>query len=105
MTEQAVTSVSAPGIWRRLGRAVRAWWRRAWLAVQPGATARSGATRALALLLEQVTTRPLYAYVAKHNLASIRVLEKCGFTITSEDKGLSSTSGEEVKEVILTLHA
>lgn len=37
------------------------------------------ATRALSLFLDQVTTRPLYAYVVKHNLASIRVLEKCGF--------------------------
>jgi RimJ/RimL family protein N-acetyltransferase len=49
------------------------------------------ATQALSLLLGQVTTRPLYAYVAKHNLASIRVLEKCGFTITSsasEEVGL-----------------
>jgi RimJ/RimL family protein N-acetyltransferase len=51
------------------------------------------ATRALSLFLQQVTTRPLYAYVAKHNLASIRVLEKCGFTITRE----------EVEEAILTL--
>ena len=37
------------------------------------------ATRALAAFLEHVTTRPLYAHVAKHNIASIRVLEKCGF--------------------------
>jgi RimJ/RimL family protein N-acetyltransferase len=37
------------------------------------------ATRALALFLEQVTLRPLVAFVAKHNLTSIRVLEKCGF--------------------------
>jgi RimJ/RimL family protein N-acetyltransferase len=51
------------------------------------------ATRALSLFLEQVTARPLYAYVAKHNLASIRVLQKCGFTITSE----------EAEEVILLL--
>jgi RimJ/RimL family protein N-acetyltransferase len=51
------------------------------------------ATRALAAFLEQVTARPLYAYVAKHNLASIRVLEKCGFTIMSE----------EAEEVILLL--
>ncbi len=63
------------------------------------------ATRALALFLEQVTARPLYAYVAKHNLASIRVLEKCGFTVAGEDKGLSSTSSEEVEEVILKLSA
>ncbi len=37
------------------------------------------ATQALAMFLKQVTARPLYAYVIKHNLASIRVLEKCGF--------------------------
>jgi RimJ/RimL family protein N-acetyltransferase len=61
------------------------------------------ATQALALFLEQVTTRPLYAYVAKHNLASIRVLEKCGFTMIGEDKGLSSAGGEEVEELRLIL--
>ena len=44
------------------------------------------ATRALSLFLEQVTKRSFYASVAKHNLASIRVLEKCGFTIMGEDK-------------------
>ena len=43
------------------------------------------ATRALSLFLEHVTTRPLYAHVAKHNLASRRVLEKCGFTIASKE--------------------
>jgi RimJ/RimL family protein N-acetyltransferase len=62
------------------------------------------ATRALTLFLERVTARPLYAHVVRHNLASIRVLEKCGFTIAGEDQGLSSTGGEEVEEVILILH-
>ena len=61
------------------------------------------ATQALALFLAQVTTRPLYAYVAKHNLASIRVLEKCGFTIMRENQGLSSAGDAEVAEVILLL--
>lgn len=42
------------------------------------------ATRALALFLEHDTTRPLYAYVVKHNLASRRVLEKCGFELLDE---------------------
>jgi RimJ/RimL family protein N-acetyltransferase len=37
------------------------------------------ATRALAELLVEVTERPLYAYVAKTNIGSARVLEKCGF--------------------------
>ncbi len=43
------------------------------------------ATRALAMFLKQVETRPLYAHVAKHNLASARVLQKCGFVIIGED--------------------
>jgi len=45
------------------------------------------ATRALSefLLLEPV--RPLHAWVALHNLASIRVLEKCGFhTVINENQ-------------------
>ena len=61
------------------------------------------ATRALTLFLEQVTARPLYAHVARHNLASIRVLEKCGFTIAGEDKWSSSAPGQEVEGVILVL--
>ena len=43
------------------------------------------ATQALSLFLEQLMLRPLYAYVVRHNLASIRVLEKCGFTRTGEE--------------------
>jgi len=63
------------------------------------------ATRALAAFLGHVKTRPLYAHVAKHNIASIRVLEKCGFIICGEDKAVSDTFGEEVEEVILKLSA
>jgi RimJ/RimL family protein N-acetyltransferase len=37
------------------------------------------ATAALTEFLRHETTRPLYAYVAAHNIGSIRVLEKCGF--------------------------
>ncbi len=43
------------------------------------------ATRALAQFLNQVKTRPLYAHVARHNVASQRVLEKCGFTFYGDD--------------------
>jgi len=39
------------------------------------------ATRALRLLLTEVTTRPLYARVATSNVASLRVLQKCGFVV------------------------
>ena len=37
------------------------------------------ATRAVELFVNEVTNRPLYAWVAAHNGGSIRVLEKCGF--------------------------
>lgn len=61
------------------------------------------ATRALAAFLDHVQTRPLYAHVAKHNIGSRRVLEKCGFIIVGEDKGFPDASGEEVEEFILKL--
>jgi RimJ/RimL family protein N-acetyltransferase len=46
---------------------------------------RGVATEALAAFLRLEQTRPLYAGVAKHNLASIRVLQKCGFTVTGPE--------------------
>ena len=42
---------------------------------------RGVATRALFAFLQQVTYRPLHAHVVKHNVGSIRVLEKCGFSL------------------------
>jgi RimJ/RimL family protein N-acetyltransferase len=58
------------------------------------------ATRALAEFLAVVTARPLYAYVAKHNLASIRVLEKCGFTICIEEMESSDAPSDGVEEFV-----
>jgi RimJ/RimL family protein N-acetyltransferase len=43
------------------------------------------ATRALVALLEEVEERPLYAYVVPDNVASRRVLEKCGFEAERAD--------------------
>jgi RimJ/RimL family protein N-acetyltransferase len=37
------------------------------------------ATQALAEVLDLVEARPVHAHVVKSNVASIRVLEKCGF--------------------------
>jgi RimJ/RimL family protein N-acetyltransferase len=45
------------------------------------------ASLALREFLKKIETRPLYAHVARHNLASARVLEKCGFKIISERDG------------------
>lgn len=61
------------------------------------------ATKALREFLGHVKTRPLYARAAKDNIASLRVLEKCGFMTDGEDKGFSNARGEEVEEFILKL--
>lgn len=63
------------------------------------------ATRALAELLEEVATRPLYATVASTNVGSIRVLEKCGFRAVDSHTELDEASGREVEELILELSA
>ena len=63
------------------------------------------ATKALSAFLKCLKMRPLYARVAKDNLASIRVLEKCGFMINGQDKEFSNARGEEVEEFILNLGA
>jgi RimJ/RimL family protein N-acetyltransferase len=61
------------------------------------------ATQALAAFLQIQTARPIYARVARDNLASLRVLRRCGFEITGEDKGFANGRGEEVEEYALTL--
>jgi RimJ/RimL family protein N-acetyltransferase len=63
------------------------------------------ATRALEGFLKTIETRPLYAHVAKHNIGSRRVLEKCGFTIAAEDRFFSEFFGKNIDEYILTLEA
>lgn len=63
------------------------------------------ATKALSQFLDEVEDRPLYARAAKDNSASIRVLEKCGFTLSGEDKGFSNARGEEAEEFVFRLGA
>jgi RimJ/RimL family protein N-acetyltransferase len=61
------------------------------------------ATKALSELLAELTVRPLYARVAKSNAGSIRVLEKCGFTILDHEKHFDETMGEEIEEAVFEL--
>jgi RimJ/RimL family protein N-acetyltransferase len=63
------------------------------------------ATKALAVFLSAVKNRPLYARAAKDNIASLRVLEKCGFVITGYERGFANARGEEGEEVVLELRA
>ena len=59
------------------------------------------ATRALAAFLHLLTERPLHAHVAKHNVGSIRVLEKCGFSVEHEET--VEFAGKDIVELVLVL--
>ena len=59
------------------------------------------ATRALSRFLETVRTRPLFAHVAKRNVGSIRVLEKCGFRISAEQPPGPGDDG--IEEIVMEL--
>lgn len=79
-------------------REVSYWvWRDHW--------GRGVATRALAAFVEGLAARPLYARAAWDNIASIRVLEKCGFVPIGRDRGFANARGAEIEEVVLELRA
>ena len=61
------------------------------------------ATSALAQLLEEVTARPLYAWVAATNLGSVRVLEKCGFVPAGSRTQRDERLGDVVEELLYEL--
>jgi RimJ/RimL family protein N-acetyltransferase len=59
------------------------------------------ATRALAGFLHMVRERPVRAHVAKHNVGSIRVLEKCGFRLEHEES--DEGAGDDIAEMVFVL--
>lgn len=63
------------------------------------------ATQALREFLELETERPLHAAAAADNVASRRVLEKCGFRVVGSGRGYANARGTEIDEVILLLDA
>jgi RimJ/RimL family protein N-acetyltransferase len=84
------------GSWMGGGRRLVAYWvgREFW--------GRGVATAALAAFVAEVKERPLHAFVAKHNVGSIRVLEKCKFVPSPEhDPSIASEDG--VHEVLYML--
>ena|SRR5665213_3490220 len=64
---------------------------------------RGVATAALGKLIETITLRPIYASAAKDNVASIRVLQKCGFVVTRAGRSFASGRDEEIDEIFLEL--
>ncbi|MFD5031079.1 GNAT family N-acetyltransferase [Streptomyces sp. NPDC058405] len=61
------------------------------------------ATSALRELLVLVPERPLFARAAADNAGSVRVLEKCGFTVSGHHRDFAPGRGEEIDELVLTL--
>jgi RimJ/RimL family protein N-acetyltransferase len=76
------------GSWERDGKRLVGYWlgREFW--------GRGLATQALAEFVEELSVRPLYAEVATTNIGSIRVLEKCGFTVVDTITEQDETFGE-----------
>ena len=50
-----------------------------------------------------MSERPLYAVVAKHNRASIRVLEKSRFSIEGTGGGVHDANRDAVEELVMKL--
>ena len=71
----------------------RQWW------------GRGIATKALVKFLARVRHRPLEAIVARSNVGSVRVLEKCGFTLSREQRVPDLVSGGTIEELVYTLSA
>jgi RimJ/RimL family protein N-acetyltransferase len=84
--------------WKQDGKRLVGYWigRAYW--------GRGVATSALSQFVEQIWTRPLFAHVATHNVGSIRVLEKCGFTVCAEAHRVADERGD-VEELTLKLEA
>ena len=63
---------------------------------------RGVATAALAAFVAEVKERPLHAFVAKHNVGSIRVLEKCEFVPSAgHDPSIAGKDG--IHEILYRL--
>jgi RimJ/RimL family protein N-acetyltransferase len=61
------------------------------------------ATCALNAFLTVDSSRPLHARIASDNVASQRVLEKCGFRVIGTDRGFAEARAREIEEVVLRL--
>jgi len=61
------------------------------------------ATCALGAFLTVDPTRPLHARVAYDNVASRRVLEKCGFRVVGTERGFAEARSREIEEIVLRL--
>ena len=61
------------------------------------------AGRALALLLESVCVRPVFARAASDNVRSLKVLQRAGFAIIGTEISFANGRNREIEETILRL--
>jgi RimJ/RimL family protein N-acetyltransferase len=61
------------------------------------------ASQALALFLDLVSVRPVYARAASDNVGSLRVLQRAGFEIIGTEISYANARGTEIEETILRL--
>ncbi len=87
------------GSWQQNGQRLLGYWvgREHW--------GRGVATAALARFVDEVSTRPLHAHVAVHNIGSIRVLEKCGFRRDHAQEAKAPAPDDGIEEFIFVLDA
>ena len=87
------------GSWQDSGQQLLGYWvgREHW--------GRGVATQALALLVDEMSIRPLFAHVAVHNVGSIRVLEKCGFRRDRVQEASAPAPDDGIEELIFVLDA
>ena len=87
------------GSWQQDGQQLLGYWvGREWWG-------RGVATQAVALLVDELSLRPLYAHVARHNVGSIRVLEKCGFRRDRAQEARAPAPDDGIEEHIYVLSA
>ncbi len=61
------------------------------------------ATAALDAFLTVDQSRPMYARVSRENVASHRVLEKCGFRVVATERSFAQARSAEIEELVLRL--
>jgi RimJ/RimL family protein N-acetyltransferase len=63
------------------------------------------ASRALALFVDQIATRPVYARAASDNVGSLRVMQKAGFRPVGTEMSFAAARDMEIEETIMRLDA
>jgi RimJ/RimL family protein N-acetyltransferase len=61
------------------------------------------ASQALALFLDTVAVRPLYARAASDNIGSLTVLQRAGFTVIGTETSYANARSTDIEETVLRL--